>query len=74
MKKSLESIALWMTSQNLGTTEEPKVYPVQRKYTQVKLTDQVVTALILDPDLECHLLTFNRLLVVFCHILSATGE
>ena len=29
---------------------------------------------ILDPDLECHLLTFNRLLVVFCHILSATGE
>ena len=30
--------------------------------------------IILDPDLECHLLTFNRLLVVFCHILSATGE
>ena len=29
--------------------------------------------IILDPDLECHLLTFNRLLV-FCHILSATGE
>ena len=28
--------------------------------------------LILDPDLECHLLTFFRLLVVFCHILSTT--
>ena len=25
-------------------------------------------------DLECRLLTFNRLLVVFCHILSTTGE
>ena len=33
-----------------------------------------VLNVILDPDLECHLLTFNRLLVVFCHILSATGE
>ena len=30
--------------------------------------------IILDPDLECHLLTFNLLLVVFCHILSTTGE
>ena len=29
---------------------------------------------ILDPDLECHLLTFFRLLVVFCHILSTPGE
>ena len=33
-----------------------------------------ILVVILDPDLECHLLTFNRLLVVFCHILSATGE
>ena len=33
-----------------------------------------ISMLILDPDLECHLLTFNRLLVVFCHILSTTGE
>ena len=34
----------------------------------------LVNDLKLDPDLECRLLTFNRLLVVFCHILSTTGE
>ena len=33
-----------------------------------------IVAVILDPDLECHLLTFFRILVVFCHILSTTGE
>ena len=33
-----------------------------------------LTLTILDSDVECHLLTFNRLLVVFCHILSTTGE
>ena len=33
-----------------------------------------IISVILDPDLECHLLTFNWLLVVFCHILSTTGE
>ena len=34
----------------------------------------IYLTIILDPDLECHLLTFFRLLVVFCHILSTTGE
>ena len=33
-----------------------------------------VILFILDPDLECHLLTFNRPLVVFCRILSTAGE
>ena len=38
------------------------------------LNKSELSIVILDPDLECHLLTFNRLLVVFCHILSTTGE
>ena len=33
-----------------------------------------IMMIILDPDLECRLFTFNRLLVVFCHISSTTGE
>ena len=38
------------------------------------LSKEKISTIILDPDLECHLLTFFRLLVVFCHILSTTGE
>ena len=45
-----------------------------RFFSKSNVCNDRLLLVILDPDLECHLLTFNRLLVEFCHILSTTGE